>query len=48
MKIVLLSLLLIATLAFTEENNVLILTDDDLDQAISEHSLILVEFYAPW
>lgn len=34
MKIVLLSLLLISALAFTEENNVLILTDADLDQAI--------------
>jgi hypothetical protein len=34
--------------AYTEENHVLILTDEDLPGVISEFPYILIEFYAPW
>lgn len=43
----LLGVLLLAN-AYTEENNVLILTDMDLPGVISEFPYILIEFYAPW
>ncbi|XP_052762854.1 protein disulfide-isomerase-like [Mya arenaria] len=33
---------------YKEENNVLVLTDDDIADAINEYKFILVEFYAPW
>ena len=32
----------------TEEAGVLVLTDHNFDQAVSQHALVLVEFYAPW
>jgi protein disulfide-isomerase A1 len=35
-------------LQITKENDVLVLTDDNFDEAINEHSGLLVEFYAPW
>lgn len=34
--------------AITEEDNVLVLTKDNFDSAISSNQYILVEFYAPW
>jgi protein disulfide-isomerase A1 len=35
-------------LQIAKENDVLVLTDDNFEEAISEHSGLLVEFYAPW
>lgn len=34
--------------SLSEEDNVLVLTDSNFDEALSQHKLILVEFYAPW
>jgi protein disulfide-isomerase A1 len=31
-----------------EEENVLVLTDANFDDALKEHKLLMVEFYAPW
>lgn len=31
-----------------EENDVVILTDDNFDDFVEEHDLVLLEFYAPW
>jgi hypothetical protein len=47
-KICLLSVLVLLASAYTEENNVLILTDEDFPGVISEFPYILIEFYAPW
>ena len=34
--------------AITEEKGVLVLTNDNFDEAVSQHEYVLVEFYAPW
>ena len=41
-------LLAVAVCAYPEESDVLVLDDSTLDQAVAEHSYLLVEFYAPW
>jgi len=47
-KILLIAALVLLASAYTEENHVLILTDDDFPSIIQEFPLILIEFYAPW
>jgi protein disulfide-isomerase A1 len=51
MKAILFSLLLIASVMsseITRDEGVLVLTDDNFQQAVSENKFLLVEFYAPW
>lgn len=48
LKAVLLLALLSLSLAYTEEKGVLVLTDDDFPNILTEFPLILIEFYAPW
>lgn len=43
-----LALCLLAHSEITEENDVLVLTGDNFEEAIKNHKHILVEFYAPW
>lgn len=47
-KAFLLALLFVLSSAWTEEGNVLVLTDDDFPKVFEEFSHILIEFYAPW
>ena len=47
-KILLLLALLLVANSYTEENHVLVLTDEDLPGVIEEFPYILIEFYAPW
>ena len=47
-KVFLLLALLLVANSYTEENHVLILTDQDLPGVIDEFPYILIEFYAPW
>ena len=47
-KLVLVAVCLLAAYGYEEEQDVLVLTDDNIDQALKEFSRILVEFYAPW
>lgn len=47
-KILLVSALVLGSLAWTEEGNVLVLTDADFPAVTEEFSHILIEFYAPW
>lgn len=47
-KALLLSALVLCAFAYTEEGNVLVLTDDDFPAVTKEFSHILIEFYAPW
>lgn len=51
-KSFLLSLLLLsltfAAPTYTEEDNVVVLTDDNYEEFLSTHKYVLVEFYAPW
>lgn len=46
--LVLFALCLLAAQAYEEEDDVLVLTDADIDQALAEFDGLLVEFYAPW
>lgn len=41
-------LVAIANAAITEEAGVLVLGDDNFEEATTKHSAMLVEFYAPW
>lgn len=47
-KILLVCAVVLLASAYTEENNVLILTTEDFPSIIKEFPLILIEFYAPW
>lgn len=47
-KALLLSTLFVFSLGYTEEGNVLVLTDSDFPAVFEEFSHILIEFYAPW
>ena len=47
-KALLLSALVLCAFAWTEEGDVLVLTDDDFPGITKEFSHILIEFYAPW
>lgn len=42
------ALLVAASADFPEEDDVLVLGDSNLDDALAEHDTLLVEFYAPW
>lgn len=46
--LVLFALCLLAAQAYEEEDDVLVLTDATIDQALAEFDGLLVEFYAPW
>lgn len=51
MKSIFLLLLLASTAylaAYEKEGDVLVLTDENLAQAIQEHDHLFVKFYAPW
>ena len=50
MKLLSLCLLVASVKAeeITKEEEVLVLTNDNFDEAISENEFVLVEFYAPW
>lgn len=48
-KVILFALFAILAIhAFEEEDNVLILTDSNFDEALVRYEFILVKFYAPW
>ena len=50
MKLIIFSLLVALAFAaeITKEEGVLVLTEENFDQAVSENTFLLVEFYAPW
>ena len=49
-KYIFLALIFVAAFAdnWTRDEGVIVLTDDNLDQAIAEFDYALIEFYAPW
>eukprot|EP01016_Furgasonia_blochmanni_P041322 TRINITY_DN5350_c0_g1_i5.p1 TRINITY_DN5350_c0_g1~~TRINITY_DN5350_c0_g1_i5.p1 ORF type:complete len:548 (+),score=143.31 TRINITY_DN5350_c0_g1_i5:116-1759(+) len=49
-KLVLVCVLALTALAgdFIEDNNVLVLTEENFDDAINQSTMIVVNFYAPW
>ena len=39
---------LVTAIEIQEEENVLVLTKDNFDEAVKLHNYLLVEYYAPW
>lgn len=47
-QIIVLCALVFSAVSYTEENGVLILTDDDFPTITEEFPFLMIEFYAPW
>lgn len=42
------AILVVMASCYTEEDHVIVLTDDDFPDVTSKFTHILIEFYAPW